>query len=197
MLKIKLNEKSQLNLGSSPRVNDNYRQFDQHLWISDYIYHFSEHWSGLLGYRWLTTYPDDFGQQHWLDQGIIFNHKLRVNESKVISFKHRAMIEERFMNNIDVYSTRFRYLLSARMPLTKSQKLSLLSFNELFINLNETETGPEQGVDRNRFFFGLDYMFNKNMNLEAGYQLETVNLLDNRYRLEHLLVTNLVFNISL
>ncbi|NQY80954.1 MAG: DUF2490 domain-containing protein [Candidatus Caenarcaniphilales bacterium] len=193
-VKIKLSDESRLILGSSPRVNDNFRSFDQHLFISDFIYDFNEHWSGLFGYRWLTSYPGDFTNQHWLDQGVLYRHKLKVSENRSISFVHRAMIEERFITDLDVYSTRFRYLLSAKMPITKSKKLSWLSFNEFFVNLNETVRGPQQGVDRNRFFTGLDYAFNKQVSVQAGYQLEYVNLGADK-RFEHLLTTNLVFSI--
>ena len=105
------------------------------------------------------------------------------------------MIEERFLTNIDLYSTRFRYLLSTKMPISKSKKLSLLIFNEFFINLNETTAlGPQQGVDRNRLFTGFDYAFNKHVSAQAGYQFEYVNL-NSSARLEHLLTTNLVFSI--
>lgn len=194
-LKIKLGDESHIILGSSPRINNDFRSFDQHLFNTDFIYDFNEHYSGLIGYRWLTSYPGNFTNQHWLDQAILFRHKLKISENRKISFVHRAMIEERFITDIDTYSTRFRFLLNAKMPLTKSKKLSWLSFNELFINLNETIRGPQQGLHRNRFFTGLDYAFNKNLSLQAGYQLEYINLGGTSKRLEHLITTNLVFSI--
>lgn len=194
-LKIKLNDESRLILGSSPRLNDNFRSFNQHLFNSDFIYDFNDHWSGLFGYRWLTSYHENFTNQHWLDQGVLYRHKLKVSENKKIYFVHRAMIEERFITDLDTYSTRFRYLLSAKMPITKSKKLSWLSFNEFFVNLNETIKGPQQGIDRNRFFTGLDYAFNNNVSLQAGYQLEYLNLGGANKRFEHLITTNLVISI--
>jgi hypothetical protein len=50
-----------------------------------------------------------------------------------------------------------------------------VTFNEIFVNLNGINPGPEAGFDQNRFFIGFNKEFMKQFNVDLGYQMQIIN----------------------
>lgn len=65
----------------------------------------------------------------------------------------RSRMEERFFDNDSETALRFRQLLSWRHELESKPELSLVLWDEVFINLNDTSTSVN-GFDQNRLFLG-------------------------------------------
>ena len=100
---------------------------------------------------------------------------LKINEHRIyqqfiskqaigkINIQHRYRFEQRFIE-VD-FKLRYRYFLSLRIPLLKTNKKYYISaYNELFIN------GTRENIfDRNRIYGGLGYSLNSNIKLELGY----------------------------
>ena len=86
-----------------------------------------------------------------------------------LKIQHRYRFEQRFIE--DDFKLRYRYFLSLKIPLQKTNKKYYISaYNELFINA----TG-ENTFDRNRIYGGLGYALNSNINLELGYMNQIFN----------------------
>jgi len=47
--------------------------------------------------------------------------------------------------------------------------------DEIFFNLNSPTNGPDSGLDQNRVFVGINRSLNKHMNVDAGYQFQSIN----------------------
>ena len=102
------------------------------------------------------------------------NEILKVNEHRIyqqfiskqaigkIKIQHRYRFEQRFIE--DDFKLRYRYFLSLKIPLLKTNKKYYFSaYNEIFINA----TG-ENTFDRNRIYGGLGYQLNSNIKLRIG-----------------------------
>jgi len=86
-----------------------------------------------------------------------------------IKIQHRYRFEQRFIK--DDFKLRYRYFLSFKIPLLKTNKKYYISaYNEIFINTNEENT-----FDRNRIYGGLGYELNSNIKLELGYMNQIFN----------------------
>lgn len=109
------------------------------------------------------------------------NEILKVNEHRIyqqfiskqaigkLKIQHRYRFEQRFIE--DDFKLRYRYFLSLKIPLQKTNKKYYISaYNELFVNA----TG-ENTFDRNRIYGGLGYALNSNIKLELGYMNQIFN----------------------
>tara|TARA_B100000963_G_scaffold358594_1_gene383618 strand:+ start:2066 stop:2749 length:684 start_codon:yes stop_codon:yes gene_type:complete len=86
-----------------------------------------------------------------------------------LKIQHRYRFEQRFIE--DDFKLRYRYFLSLKIPLQKTNKKYYISaYNELFVNA----TG-ENTFDRNRIYGGLGYALNSNIKLELGYMNQIFN----------------------
>jgi hypothetical protein len=85
------------------------------------------------------------------------------NPFNFMSVEHRYRAEQRYTNL--GYRNRFRYRLSAKVPILKSKEKEyfLLGWNELFF------TNNEPFFERNRLFLGGGFDINKNLAIQTGY----------------------------
>ena len=151
----------------SPRWTDNITGFNQFILHALLGYKFNDHFSFFQGYAWSTTYIPGFKSEQRPYQELDFSHKL-----KKILFDHRIRFEERFLEDVDRVSLRFRYKITGTYPLGKSSKWSLVLFDELFLNLNSQAGGPFAGIDQNRIYAGLNRKLTEYLSTEFGYQLQ-------------------------
>jgi hypothetical protein len=83
-----------------------------------------------------------------------------------VYLQHRYRLEQRWLNK-ETFKMRYRYFLSARIPLNQrdmgSGALYASAYNELFINDRASL------FDRNRLYGGIGYQFNTHTNFELGY----------------------------
>ena len=87
------------------------------------------------------------------------------NQLKYFIIDHRYRAEQRFTSF--GYRNRFRYRLSATIPINKlkmeSKTFYLLAWNELFL------TNKEPFFERNRLLIGCGYEVSKNFAIQTGY----------------------------
>lgn len=122
----------------------------------------------LLGYGYIVS-------KNYLEGSI---DKQTVNEHRVyqqfqtkqklnrVRLNHRLRVEQRLIEAQDL-KWRFRYFLSANIPLNKPEmtkgSIYASAYNELFINAQDA------AFDRNRIYGGLGYKLNAKVRLELGY----------------------------
>ncbi|RYZ93740.1 MAG: DUF2490 domain-containing protein [Sphingobacteriaceae bacterium] len=82
-----------------------------------------------------------------------------------IKIEHRYRVEQRFFET--GYRNRFRYRLNLAVPLNHrkidAKTAYLAVFNEIFLN----NKAPH--FERNRFYLGLGYQFDKSLSVQAGW----------------------------
>ncbi|MES2575135.1 MAG: DUF2490 domain-containing protein [Bacteroidota bacterium] len=94
-----------------------------------------------------------------------------------INLTHRYQIEERFFQNFDkqglidgtTFALRFRYRIQGDYPLWKNEKQTLKAVVADEIMFNAGSEVVKNTFDQNRIYAALQYCFNKNLAIEAGY----------------------------
>lgn len=142
----------------------------------------------LLGYGYIHS-------QNYLPNKIdkVSNNEHRIYQQfltrqnfGIVFLQHRYRIEERFLK--DDFQMRFRYFISANVPLGKKTMAAntfyASAYNEIFLNAQNTY------FDRNRFYGGIGYVFNKNIRAELGFMAQTQQA-GNRNQFQFMLFNNL------
>lgn len=127
-------------------------------------YQVNKHVSVWQGYAWAPQFLPFSRHENRIFQQLIVDKKI-----KKIHLVNRTRLEQRWLEGADGTSVRFRHMLRAAYPLGKSQKWSIVGYDELFVNLNSPKGAPQGGMDQNRVFLGLNRKINKHVNAEAGY----------------------------
>lgn len=154
-------------------------------------YQVNKHVSLWQGYAWAPQFLPFSRHENRLFQQMLIENKL-----KKITLVNRTRLEQRWLEGADRTSVRLRHMLRAAYPLGKNQKWSLVGSNELFVNLNSVEGGPQGGVDQNRVFLGLHRKFNKHVNAEAGYLNQYINAKDPiADRMNHVILLTVNFSL--
>ncbi len=123
------------------------------------------------GYGYIPTY-DPKKVEHRSFQELLIKQPLK----SAGNFVHRFRFEQRFVDNVDDTAYRLRYFARFTYPLTNfHEKVSLAINEEVFINLNDADDGPQSGFNQNRLFLGLNYRVNPSLAYEAGYQNQFIN----------------------
>jgi hypothetical protein len=153
-------------------------------------YQMNQYVSVWQGYAWVPTF-----QPGSRIENRIFQQLLIENLVKNLKLVNRTRLEERWLEGTNKTAVRFRHMARAAYPLGKSKKWSLVAYDELFINLNSVEHGPNGGFDQNRVFAGVNRQFNKQINAEAGYMNNLVNRKSpTPNHINHIILLTLNFN---
>lgn len=145
------------------------------------------------GYAYIPTY-DPKSVEHRSFQELFIKQPLQNN-----SLAHRFRFEQRFIDSADETAYRLRYFGRYVHALhSLHPKLSLAINEEVFINLNDADNGPQSGFDQNRLFVGLNYRINDNLAYEFGYQNQFINIANNSNNvMNHILFFGVQSNFSL
>jgi hypothetical protein len=141
------------------------------------------------GYGWQPTIQPDFRNENRIFQQGLYEIKF-----KNLSLNSRTRLEERWLEDSHGTAFRARHQIRLAYPLTKSKKWLVVSSDELFINLNSVDNGPQGGFDQNRAYVGISRMLHKHANLELGYLAQFINLHHGQSRLNHALMLSLNLN---
>jgi hypothetical protein len=118
------------------------------------------------GYAWVAKPPGD-GVTHehriWEQLSATFPTTARWTPSL------RLRLEQRFQDTWGDSSHRVRLMGRGVRPIDARGRWSLATWDELLVTLDETASGPAQGVDQNRLFGGVLRQFSPKVGLEAGY----------------------------
>jgi uncharacterized protein DUF2490 len=144
------------------------------------------------GYAYIPTY-DPKNVEHRSFQELFIKQPLRNN-----ALAHRFRFEQRFIDSADETAYRFRYFGRYMRPLKAWQpNLSLAINEEIFINLNDANNGPQSGFDQNRLFVGFNYRINDSLAYEFGYQNQIINVSNNSNNvINHILFFGVLTNFS-
>ena len=121
------------------------------------------------GYAWIPTQPvlGEGFEGDLVTENRIWQQFILRNKIKNINFRHRYRLEQRWVkqNNFTDYKNRVRYMLSAKVPLSKNENspLFLFIYDEVFLHIDDNP------FNQNRLYAALGYTVNKNMNIQAGY----------------------------
>ena len=108
-------------------------------------------------------------------------------------FLHRSRFEQRWVETGNDVGLRFRQLARAQRLLPGTDGWSLVAWDEVFLNFNDTDWGAESGYDQNRAFLGVglqDFPL-KGVRGEVGYLNQHLDRSTDR--MNHILSFNVFF----
>jgi hypothetical protein len=158
---------------AQPRFGDDASQVNQLLLRTAVGYKFADHWSIWQGYAWTPDIEPKFKTENRIYQQLLYNQKFPA-----IKLMSRTRLEERWIKDVPGTAVRFRTLLRGQVPLADQGRWGFVIQDEIFFNLNSPTNGPDGGLDQNRVFAGINRSINDHLNVDAGYQLQTVNTND-------------------
>ena len=183
-----------LSITGEARFFDDFNHLSQGIVRLTPGFRFNENITLLFGYTWVPNIP--IGGQAYGEHDInqAFNWSLNPDWGQL---KTRTMVEWRFVSNDSQMAVRLRQRVRAKYRLsTISPRLSLVGWEEFFINVNTVAWGPESGFDQNRAFAGFDWQLDKHeqFTLELGYLNQYIHHPDRNDLLNHMLFTGILFN---
>ena len=141
------------------------------------------------GYGWIRTSPivgADF------DENRIWQQLTWSRKHDPLLFAFRSRLEQRFVETGDDAGWRFRQLIRAQHNLPACPHLTLVSWDELFIHLNDTDWGARSGFNQNRLFAGIGLKCDpqSRWRTEIGYLNQTIHVPGGNDRSHHILSIN-------
>ncbi|MCC6979757.1 MAG: DUF2490 domain-containing protein [Candidatus Melainabacteria bacterium] len=158
----------------APRIGYDASQISQLLVRPGLEYRYKPNLGFFAGYLWQTNYSNENSQV--VHENRLWQQVLASKDIKRFTVIGRARLEQRFLGGVDGCSNRLRGLAKINMKIHK--RLYVTAQDELFINLNSLDGGPQGGIDQNRWFFGVGLKMLKRNRVEVGYQLQYVNRTD-------------------
>lgn len=143
-----------------------------------------------VGYAWINELPASGNPV--FDENRIWQQVLwskQVGQQKLFS---RSRLEQRFVETGDDTGWRFRQFVKSDRPIYEGSQVSLVAWDEAFIDLNETDFGQQGTFSQNRLFLGIGKKFDGPMNpkLEVGYLNQFLRSRGGGDRFNHILSVN-------
>ncbi len=174
-----------------PRWREEGRHFDTLILRPSLFYKISPKTLVWLGYDTIKNHPQSQAsfQENRLWEQVM--HQFEPFSGLTLTVRTR--FEQRDREDYSDIAHRLRHMVRATTPSSLHQQLSWVVWNELFINLNQTDWGVMRGTDQNRLFLGANWKFDDLSNLEVGYINQYVNgkTID---RENHILSSTIRFN---
>lgn len=174
-----------------PRWREEGRHFDTLILRPSLFYKISPKTSVWLGYDTIKNHPQSQAsfQENRLWEQVM--HQFEPFSGLTLTVRTR--FEQRDREDYSDIAHRLRQMVRATTPSSIHQQLSWVVWDELFINLNQTDWGVMRGTDQNRLFLGANWKFDELSNLEVGYINQYVNgkTID---RENHILSSTIRFN---
>ena len=172
-----------------PRWKEEGREFDQLLIRPAVLYKLSKQSSVGLGYAHVTTHKKSGNQEeNRLWQQFTYNFE----PIETITLQSRTRLEQRHMEDASDTSHRLRQMLRVTRPFASNLAVSLVMWDEVMFNFNDTDWGARSGFDQNRLFLGASWQVNR-AKIEVGYINQYINA-SNIDKENHVLSTTLGFN---
>ena len=179
------------NVDVNQRFRDEGARSDQFFIRSSVSHHINTKINVGIGFDHVVNHPagKEASDENRLWQQIAY----KFDSTYGINLSSRTRLEQRWREGGDDTSYRLRQMIRASMPLSIHPKLSIVAFDELFINLNNTDWSVNRGSDQNRIFLGASWAFSPSTSIESGYLNQYVNT-RNTDRINHVLATTLRLN---
>ena len=118
------------------------------------------------GYAYVVSRAD--GRDNITDNRIWQQATYKIASGPWGSLSGRTRVEQRFLSTGEDTGHRIRQNLRISKPIPDT-KWTLTAWNEVFINLNDTDFGDEAGYGQNRAFVGANVALPNSLKLEGGY----------------------------
>lgn len=178
-------------MDTHPRWRNEGQQFDQLILRPAVFYKFNAKASVWLGYDTVVNHPPS--QSAHRENRLWQQYQYQFDPIAEMTLTSRTRLEQRRREDFEDVGHRLRQMVRATTPSAWHPQLSWVVFDELFVNLNQTEWGVRRGIDQNRLFVGINWKFSDLSNVDFGYLNHFVNTrtVD---RENHVLSTTLRFN---
>lgn len=145
------------------------------------------------GYAWINTTPTNDGEN--FDEHRFWQQWTAAPSVGEFRFLHRSRLEQRWVETGDDVGLRWRQLARAQRGLGNSTEWSLIAWDEVFFNFNDTDWGADGGLDQNRAFLGFGYNPNPDapIRTEIGYLNQFINNQGGTDGMNHILSINFIF----
>ena len=186
-------EKVRLWLEIQSRWDDNWDHWYQGLFRTAVGYSLSERATIWAGYTYLPTQNVGKASVQQQDLWPGFRYVLPTDFG---TFTYRILFEANFLpgNNGD-FRFRPRQLFRFMHPLEFEPRLSLITWDEVFVRANSTPAGGQSGFDQNRAFAGAGWTFNPNFRAELGYMNQYLDdATHTNTTMHHLVMASLFMN---
>lgn len=135
-------------------------------------YRLSKKASVFVGYMFVHTDPVD---RPAFDENRFYQHIVfPVAKVGDVTVTARTRMEARTVVGAEDLAWRFRQQVRAQMPFEEDKGPLLVAWSEAFLNLNDADWGPREGMDRWRNFVGVSVPVAKGVMLEPGYLNQAV-----------------------
>ena len=176
------------------RYSDDANDFEQSILRPGVGYSLGNNHTVFLGYGWIGNSPE-IGDE-------FYEHRVWQQHSWTTSFdgfgfSSRSRLEQRFMEGRGGETGwRFRQNFKLTHPLGTNTRFYWSIWDEVFLNLNDTDWGANNGLDRNRIFAGIGWKPNSldYCKAEVGYLNQFIYRESATDRMDHLLSLNVFFN---
>lgn len=160
-------------MDTHPRWREEGQHFDQLILRPSVFYKFNPKTSVWLGYDTIISHPPSQSSQR--ENRLWQQFQYQFDELANVTFTSRTRLEQRRREDFQDVGHRLRQMVRATTPSGVHPSLSWVAFNELFLNLNQTEWGARRGIDQNRLFVGANWKFSDFSNVETGYLHQFIN----------------------
>ena len=142
-----------------------------------------------IGYGWIHTEPisgSDF------DENRIWQQWTWSKKYAPIKLGVRARFEQRLLETGDDVGLRYRQFFRLQHELPNHPHLLLAAWDEVFLNLNDTDWGAQSGFNQNRLFLGVGVKGNSQSRwrTEIGYLHQALSNPNGADRSNHILAVN-------
>ncbi len=156
-----------------PRWREEGRNFDTLILRPSLIYKITPKTSIWTGYDTINNHPA--GQSSFQENRLWEQVMHQFEPFGALTLTVRTRFEQRDREDYSDIAHRLRQMVRATTPSSLHQQLSWVIWDELFINLNQTDWGVMRGTDQNRLFLGANWKIDELSNLEVGYINQYVN----------------------
>ena len=141
------------------------------------------------GYGWIRTSPLAGAE---FDEHRIWQQWTWSKTFGPWRLAHRPRFEQRLLETGDDVGLRFRQFVRATHNLPSMPRMTLVCWDEIFYNLNNTDWGASSGFDQNRIFAGVGYKSSPDCRwrVEVGYLHQVNEVPAARDRSNHILAVN-------
>lgn len=134
-----------------------------------------QEWVSLWGgYAYVERYNPTYAGEHRIWEQVQVGGALDAD--KRIKLAGRLRMEHRIREGVDPFAHRLRIQVRGQVSLMDPAPPSVYvaAWDELFLQLNTVDWGPQSGFDRNRAFLGLGVQIMEQVRIEGGYLLEVI-----------------------
>lgn len=184
-----LDDKWSASMQVENRLRDDASEVDKQIFKPGGYYGFTDTLKLGIGYKYVKKKDSKDEQDPWQE---LFYNPAPIGK---FDWAHQFRWEQRTGGGVDGVVHRLRYLLHVTHPLGDSGKYYLAAQEAVRFNAASNDTGPVDGFEQSRLYFGVGREMTKKLKIEVGYlwnyqrEREGPNLSNHVLRLQFLVDT--------